>query len=178
MSFLEDEGRGWWIVFFFQAEDGIRDKLVTGVQTCALPISASASRRPPDDSVPANVPPGPILGAARPNGCGLVWWMLPSFFGYPCTSPRASAKSVSTQMNTHREYTRPPNAHRTTAKHSRYWARTGSSSSSPLAPQDCQSAQITATAPGSCGASSSGAGSSAATLAGSVRYSTVSRSPE
>src|SRR5205823_11826618 len=27
---------------FFQAEDGIRDKLVTGVQTCALPISAGA----------------------------------------------------------------------------------------------------------------------------------------
>src|SRR5205823_8069983 len=27
--------------FFFQAEDGIRDKLVTGVQTCALPISQS-----------------------------------------------------------------------------------------------------------------------------------------
>src|SRR5258708_9072913 len=26
-------------VFFFQAEDGIRDDLVTGVQTCALPIS-------------------------------------------------------------------------------------------------------------------------------------------
>src|SRR5205823_8252549 len=25
-------------LFFFQAEDGIRDKLVTGVQTCALPI--------------------------------------------------------------------------------------------------------------------------------------------
>src|SRR5687767_15736153 len=24
--------------FFFQAEDGIRDKLATGVQTCALPI--------------------------------------------------------------------------------------------------------------------------------------------
>src|SRR5207244_9108132 len=27
------------IFFFFQAEDGIRDDLVTGVQTCALPIS-------------------------------------------------------------------------------------------------------------------------------------------
>ena len=26
-------------VFFFQAEDGIRDWSVTGVQTCALPIS-------------------------------------------------------------------------------------------------------------------------------------------
>src|SRR2546430_17506428 len=29
------------IVFFFQAEDGIRDLTVTGVQTCALPISRS-----------------------------------------------------------------------------------------------------------------------------------------
>src|SRR5699024_11401314 len=28
------------IVFFFQAEDGIRDRNVTGVQTCALPIFA------------------------------------------------------------------------------------------------------------------------------------------
>src|SRR5205823_472008 len=28
--------------FFFQAEDGIRDKLVTGVQTCALPISGAS----------------------------------------------------------------------------------------------------------------------------------------
>src|SRR3989441_937797 len=31
------------IIFFFQAEDGIRDKLVTGVQTCALPISLAFS---------------------------------------------------------------------------------------------------------------------------------------
>src|SRR5687767_9487704 len=30
--------------FFFQAEDGIRDKLETGVQTCALPISSPRSR--------------------------------------------------------------------------------------------------------------------------------------
>src|SRR3712207_8437431 len=30
--------------FFFQAEDGIRDIGVTGVQTCALPISRSATR--------------------------------------------------------------------------------------------------------------------------------------
>jgi len=27
-----------FIIFFFQAEDGIRDWSVTGVQTCALPI--------------------------------------------------------------------------------------------------------------------------------------------
>src|SRR5205823_12051657 len=34
------------IFFFFQAEDGIRDKLVTGVQTCALPIWGWLRRRP------------------------------------------------------------------------------------------------------------------------------------
>src|SRR2546422_5537046 len=31
--------------FFFQAEDGIRDVAVTGVQTCALPISHQPERR-------------------------------------------------------------------------------------------------------------------------------------
>ena len=37
-------GRGGGRVFFFQAEDGIRGRLVTGVQTCALPICAKDSR--------------------------------------------------------------------------------------------------------------------------------------
>src|SRR5207248_5052067 len=32
--------------FFFQAEDGIRDRTVTGVQTCALPISYSFAITP------------------------------------------------------------------------------------------------------------------------------------
>src|SRR5690606_34906526 len=32
-----------WSVFFFQAEDGIRDFHVTGVQTCALPILGLAA---------------------------------------------------------------------------------------------------------------------------------------
>src|SRR2546429_3097207 len=32
-------------VFFFQAEDGIRDVAVTGVQTCALPIFWRTTRR-------------------------------------------------------------------------------------------------------------------------------------
>src|SRR5205085_8499780 len=31
-------GGALWSFFFFQAEDGIRDLTVTGVQTCALPI--------------------------------------------------------------------------------------------------------------------------------------------
>src|SRR5207244_8110117 len=41
--------------FFFQAEDGIRDDLVTGVQTCALPISlirsTAATPVPPDGRI-------------------------------------------------------------------------------------------------------------------------------
>src|SRR5688572_31992385 len=39
---------GWsvsFFFFFFQAEDGIRDLTVTGVQTCALPICIAACRR-------------------------------------------------------------------------------------------------------------------------------------
>src|SRR5256884_7796966 len=35
------ESSRYVIIFFFQAEDGIRDVAVTGVQTCALPISAA-----------------------------------------------------------------------------------------------------------------------------------------
>src|ERR1039457_2707674 len=52
---------GFLFFFFFQAEDGIRDYKVTGVQTCALPISRHPPARfggglvrlPPDT---ANVP--------------------------------------------------------------------------------------------------------------------------
>src|SRR2546425_9096335 len=40
--------------FFFQAEDGIRDKLVTGVQTCALPIYGRGKDEP-DVAVPSDV---------------------------------------------------------------------------------------------------------------------------
>src|SRR5437764_950654 len=37
-----DDGAPWFHrLFFFQAEDGIRDTSVTGVQTCALPIFIS-----------------------------------------------------------------------------------------------------------------------------------------
>src|SRR2546421_5619577 len=58
-------------VFFFQAEDGIRDLIVTGVQTCALPISpapAMMSRtRMKTYFIGASSPPGAsrlhLLGA-------------------------------------------------------------------------------------------------------------------
>src|SRR5205823_8962043 len=59
------------ISFFFQAEDGIRDKLVTGVQTCALPISdyIVPSRR----GVAKNDVIGPLLehqGSQQPGSWG------------------------------------------------------------------------------------------------------------
>src|SRR5207248_7481243 len=42
--------------FFFQAEDGIRDRTVTGVQTYALPISKSLLGCPPEQSRSGPVP--------------------------------------------------------------------------------------------------------------------------
>src|SRR5256886_4333405 len=46
-----------WIasVFFFQAEDGIRDLTVTGVQTCALPISFSRATEEGTDIYTVNI---------------------------------------------------------------------------------------------------------------------------
>src|SRR5947209_13892206 len=57
---IGDGERGSDVFFFFQAEDGIRDIGVTGVQTCALPISHSlldtgpaGPRNPVDTRPPA-----------------------------------------------------------------------------------------------------------------------------
>src|SRR5688500_19936037 len=48
------------VFFFFQAEDGIRDYKVTGVQTCALPIyGAPHPHRPWSCTCPVRGPSGP-----------------------------------------------------------------------------------------------------------------------
>src|SRR5690554_3764135 len=44
------------VFFFFQAEDGIRDADVTGVQTCALPISKSLGLTPWQSIVRIHLP--------------------------------------------------------------------------------------------------------------------------
>src|SRR5256885_3368482 len=46
------------LFFFFQAEDGIRDYKVTGVQTCALPISAHATAASPTLILAVDTPSG------------------------------------------------------------------------------------------------------------------------
>src|SRR5438874_10707775 len=71
------------LFFFFQAEDGIRDLYVTGVQTCALPISSahavpSAQLRDAvdgferGDRVGPRGLPGPRLGSRREGREGIA----------------------------------------------------------------------------------------------------------
>src|SRR5215510_12466611 len=58
-------------VFFFQAEDGIRDGHVTGVQTCALPISGSSVARPAERAG-APRPLAHLLGELEPRNGFLI----------------------------------------------------------------------------------------------------------
>src|SRR2546422_2265280 len=59
LLFVDEDVAAPLLFFFFQAEDGIRDVAVTGVQTCALPICAALVRaspcryRSPDTRVPS-----------------------------------------------------------------------------------------------------------------------------
>src|SRR3712207_7050196 len=56
-------------LFFFQAEDGIRDIGVTGVQTCALPILREAFTRHGGVEVDTQ---GDAFFVAFPRACGAV----------------------------------------------------------------------------------------------------------
>src|SRR5690625_7325709 len=59
------------LLFFFQAEDGIRDGHVTGVQTCALPISPGRMHRSgntPTSPTPNSGKNSTLLPAGRANG--------------------------------------------------------------------------------------------------------------
>src|SRR5690606_40194999 len=60
--------------FFFQAEDGIRDFHVTGVQTCALPICEGAGPvlpAPPSEALPRRTLSARSAGTS-PGGEGRV----------------------------------------------------------------------------------------------------------
>src|SRR5256885_4939604 len=65
------------IFFFFQAEDGIRDYKVTGVQTCALPIlpTLSETAATMSSATPPVQATSQVLGACPhdcPDTCSLV----------------------------------------------------------------------------------------------------------
>src|SRR5438270_7811235 len=57
----------FFFFFFFQAEDGIRDLTVTGVQTCALPISTAPSSHWTGPAAPSA--PVPRARAAPSRSC-------------------------------------------------------------------------------------------------------------
>src|SRR5699024_12134833 len=70
---LPPEGR-ILLLLFFQAEDGIRDRNVTGVQTCALPISLARADGPARSRCrrPRTAAPVPHAGvSARRTNPGL-----------------------------------------------------------------------------------------------------------
>src|SRR5256885_8974285 len=54
------------VFFFFQAEDGIRDYKVTGVQTCALPISGARTPGQPVCRAALPEPPGTTSSPGKP----------------------------------------------------------------------------------------------------------------
>src|SRR5256885_9186350 len=62
------------VFFFFQAEDGIRDYKVTGVQTCALPIYASYRT----DKLGREVKVDPKTGKAKKPQWRMTWLLDPS----------------------------------------------------------------------------------------------------
>src|SRR5256885_6933140 len=67
-------------VFFFQAEDGIRDYKVTGVQTCALPISVI----------------GVVLAANIGSGYApFRWWAYATFIALAVLAPLSLFKQRS-----------------------------------------------------------------------------------
>src|SRR5687767_6429811 len=68
--------------FFFQAEDGIRDKLVTGVQTCALPISTRGAAARSSRSTS-----GSSTCSTWRTACGTAGWTTTA----RCCWPRSSA---------------------------------------------------------------------------------------
>src|SRR5688572_6850623 len=55
-------------VFFFQAEDGIRDLTVTGVQTCALPILPGFTTHAPDGTMWLSDAARPVLWRVTKDG--------------------------------------------------------------------------------------------------------------
>src|SRR5258708_24763419 len=85
------------VFFFFQAEDGIRDDLVTGVQTCALPISLASFSRFAKRSTNASRPASLISVAAdRSNRTLRGWGMACQAFFKAGEENRSSRPTIFT----------------------------------------------------------------------------------
>src|SRR5206468_6211155 len=72
--------------FFFQAEDGIRDLIVTGVQTCALPILTSRGQ--------AFLPLGPPCAPAERVASLRPWCRRCTYSGFHARQPDGAADAT------------------------------------------------------------------------------------
>src|SRR5699024_5537775 len=87
------------VIFFFQAEDGIRDRNVTGVQTCALPIPRGIEEAV-DVLQYANAPQGIALSDRRaangsPEPHGIRMWCLGNELDGPWPTGHKTAKEYA-----------------------------------------------------------------------------------
>src|SRR2546430_12152272 len=75
--------------FFFQAEDGIRDSTVTGVQTCALPILKSATSPAPSHGMePESQPVSRTRNSAAATPIAAIAAVyIPTLSTQPTTNP-------------------------------------------------------------------------------------------
>src|SRR5690606_40516473 len=83
----------WFFYFFFQAEDGIRDFHVTGVQMCALPISLDLPADEPAQCrkrVPAALG---VLGSGRAAPLGAAYAGVPMRAERPGAPPLLPVRS-------------------------------------------------------------------------------------
>src|SRR5699024_12079365 len=86
-----------YFVFFFQAEDGIRDRNVTGVQTCALPISSYGEY---DIQIEVRDGNGNLVGVCNDYVDGSISFnadasdVEASSFQVPWSSPRSEERRV------------------------------------------------------------------------------------
>src|SRR3989475_623070 len=114
--------------FFFQAEDGIRDLTVTGVQTCALPICSTWTS-------PSCTPTCPrTRGSARWWRSGRAW---PSPWAYwrspPLPSPASCITSASAATRSMTRKKRKPSTRRRRSKRSSgHEVRTAPATDHPL----------------------------------------------
>src|SRR5206468_7109720 len=81
-------------LFLFQAEDGIRDLIVTGVQTCALPISGAPLRSAAAGWPPSARRASPRVDAGHPRpptagACGAYQPPSPPLASAPSPAPSA-----------------------------------------------------------------------------------------
>src|SRR2546429_2328718 len=88
----------FFFFFFFQAEDGIRDVAVTGVQTCALPISYGVTMSAAKDTTtsPAAFT---VTGAVRPLLSSPSTTMVPTLLSMRRSEERRVGKECRSRWS-------------------------------------------------------------------------------